>query len=77
MQKADITDRLKAYAEVTEMLGQYTEAKCMYEAIEEIKRLRQLQQDIIVHYRVNMMICCNGYSHQEFDKKIEEILNGR
>lgn len=76
MQKTDITDRLKAYAEVTEMLGQYTESNCMHEAIEEIQRLRQLQQDLIVAFKVNMMKNCKEYSHKEFDNKIEEILNG-
>lgn len=50
MQKADITDRLNAYAEVTEMLGQYTESKCMYEAIEEIKKLRYALQRIGYDY---------------------------
>ena len=45
MNKVDITDRLRGYAEVNEELGAYTEAKCLYDAIEEIKRLReQLKQ---------------------------------
>jgi hypothetical protein len=37
---ADIIDRLKGYAEASEAMGLYTEAKCAYDAIEEIKSLR-------------------------------------
>lgn len=37
----DIIDRLKGYAEVNELLGAYTEANCLFEAIEEIKKLRE------------------------------------
>lgn len=40
MNKPDITDRLRGYAEVNEDLGTYTEAKCLYDAIEEIEALR-------------------------------------
>lgn len=37
----DIIDRLQAYAEANEMTGLYTEANCAYDAIEEIKKLRE------------------------------------
>jgi hypothetical protein len=41
MMKADIIDRLRGYAEVSDMTGAYTEANCAYDAIEEIKKLRE------------------------------------
>lgn len=37
----DIVDRLRAYAEVNEASGLYTEANCAWDAIEEIERLRK------------------------------------
>lgn len=37
---SNIKERLKAYAETNEGLGFYTEAKCAYDAIDEIDRLR-------------------------------------
>ena len=37
----DIIDRLRAYAEVCEITGAYTETNCAYDAIEEIKNLRE------------------------------------
>lgn len=36
----DIVDRLKAYAEINNDLGLYTEANCAYDAIETIQKLR-------------------------------------
>ena len=35
---SDIIDRLRAYAEISEITGAYTEANCAYDAIEEIGR---------------------------------------
>ena len=40
-QTADIIDRLNAYAEVCDITGAYTEANCAYDAIAEIKSLRE------------------------------------
>lgn len=37
----DIIDRLQSYAEANEITGLYTEANCAYDAIEEIKKLRE------------------------------------
>ena len=70
---SDIIDRLRAYAEISEITGAYTEANCAYDAIEEIERLRTFNQELIVTFRVNMMRDCSEYSHEEFDKKIDEI----
>ena len=70
---SDIIDRLRAYAEISEISGAYTEANCAYDAIEEIERLRTFNQELIVTFRVNMMRYCSEYSHEEFDKKIDEI----
>jgi hypothetical protein len=39
--KPNIIDRLQAYAETNEITGLYTEANCAYDAIEEIKKLRE------------------------------------
>ena len=36
----DIVDRLQAYAVANDACGLYIEANCVYDAIEEIKRLR-------------------------------------
>jgi hypothetical protein len=36
----DVVERLKAYAECSDITGAYTEAKCVYDAIDEIERLR-------------------------------------
>ena len=44
----DIIDRLKAYAKVCEITGAYTEANCAYDAIEEIKNLREKVLDLEV-----------------------------
>ena len=44
----DIIDRLRAYAEVCEITGAYTEANCAYDAIEEIKNLREKVLDLEV-----------------------------
>jgi len=41
MEKPDIIDRLRAYAEVCDILGAYTEANCAFDAIEEIENLRK------------------------------------
>lgn len=37
----DIVDRLKAYADINDGLGAYTEANCAYDAVAEIERLRE------------------------------------
>ena len=37
----DIVERLRAYAEINEHTGAYTEANCAFDAIAEIERLRQ------------------------------------
>ena len=37
----DIVDRLRGYAEVSDITGAYTEANCAYDAIVEIMRLRE------------------------------------
>jgi hypothetical protein len=39
---ADIIDRLKGYADTSEAMGLYTEAKCAYDAIEIIRIQREL-----------------------------------
>lgn len=44
----DIIDRLRSYAEVCEITGAYTEANCAYDAIEEIKNLREKVLDLEV-----------------------------
>lgn len=49
----DIIDRLKAYADINEEFGAYTEANCAYDAIEEIKRLRAALH-VIAHDPVEM-----------------------
>ncbi len=36
----DVVVRLRGYADAEEALGQYTEAKCLREAADEIERLR-------------------------------------
>ena len=46
----DITDRLKGYAEVHDGFGAYTEAKCLYDAIDEIERLRSALRRIGYDY---------------------------
>jgi GTP cyclohydrolase III len=46
--KPDIIDRLRAYAEVCDITGAYTEANCAYDAIEEIKKLREQVSDLEV-----------------------------
>lgn len=38
----DIVDRLRVYAEINDGSGLYTEAKCAYDAIDEIITLRVL-----------------------------------
>jgi len=43
----DIIDRLTAYAETNDMLGAYTEANCAYDAIDEIKKLREQKAKLI------------------------------
>lgn len=37
----DIVERLRAYAEINEHTGTYTEANCAFDAIAEIERLRE------------------------------------
>ena len=44
----DIIDRLRAYAEVNEMTGAYTEANCALAATEEIKKLREQVLELAV-----------------------------
>ena len=46
----DIVDRLRGYAEVSDITGAYTEANCAYDAIEEIKRLRSALHKIGYDY---------------------------
>lgn len=46
----DIVDRLHAYAEVSDMLGAYTEAKCAYDAIKVIEDLRNALRSIGYDY---------------------------
>jgi len=46
----DIIDRLRGYAEVSDITGAYTEANCAYDAIEEIKRLRSALHKIGYDY---------------------------
>ena len=38
--KPDIIKRLEGYAEITEAQGLYSEARCAYDAINEIRSLR-------------------------------------
>lgn len=45
--KSDIIDRLRAYAEASDVLGAYTEANCAYDAIEEIEKLRKHRADLV------------------------------
>lgn len=47
----DIIDRLKAYADINENFGAYTEANCAYDAILEIQRLREVI-DILLQSRI-------------------------
>jgi len=46
----DIIDRLKGYAEVSEITGAYTEANCAYDAIEVIQNLRSALREIGCDY---------------------------
>lgn len=46
---ADIVDRLKAYAEINESFGTYTEAECAYDAIHEIEKLRMQIEELKKH----------------------------
>jgi uncharacterized protein (DUF302 family) len=48
----DIVDRLKAYAEINESFGTYTEAKCALDAAEEIQRLRKELEQILLDVEV-------------------------
>lgn len=73
----DIIDRLRAYAEVCEITGAYTEANCAYDAIEEIKNLRTQKSDLITAFRVNMMRFCSDYTHKDFDEKLNEIIKDK
>lgn len=43
---SDIINRLNAYAEVNEITGAYTEAKCIHDAIHEIKKLRLIIKEV-------------------------------
>jgi hypothetical protein len=47
---SDIIDRLRAYAEVSEITGTYTEANCAYDAIEVIQNLRSALREIGYDY---------------------------
>ena len=44
------------------------------EAADEIERLREQQKLIIGIFRVNMMRWAEGYSDEDFDKKIAHLL---
>lgn len=44
----DIVERLRAYAEINEHTGAYTEANCAFDAIAEIERLRRALEDILL-----------------------------
>ena len=46
LDEKNIKNRLKAYAEISDMEGAYTEANCAYEAIEYIK---QLENFVLFH----------------------------
>lgn len=73
----DIIDRLQSYAEANEITGLYTEANCAYDAIEEIKKLRQEKINITTAFRINMMKWCEKYTHEEFDEKLKQILKSK
>ena len=73
-EQPDIVKRLTAYAEVSDALGAYTEANCAYDAIDEIERLRRQIVQLTCAFRVNMMMNCSEYTHEEFDRRIAELL---
>ena len=43
-----LPERLRAYAEVNDQLGHYTEAKCLYESADEIERLRHSLERVLL-----------------------------
>jgi hypothetical protein len=55
----DIIDRLRAYAEACDITGAYTEANCAYDAIEEIKKLREQVSDL--EFELEMLENTGGY----------------
>lgn len=57
----DIIDRLQAYTEVNEITGLYTEANCAYDAIEEIKKLRERIIELETQFEELERTNCYGY----------------
>ena len=53
----NVIDRLKTYADINDDLGFYTEANCAYDAIKEIKTLREC-----------LHLIGNDYYELSFDK---------
>lgn len=66
----DILDKLNQF-----VAGNSDYYNLFVESREEISKLRKQKQDLIVAFRVNMMRCYSEYTHEDFDKKIEEILS--
>ena len=50
LEQPDIVDRLRAYAEASDMLGAYTEANCAYDAIKVIEDMRSALRAIGYDY---------------------------
>ena len=62
----DIINRLRAYAECSDILGAYTESKCMYEAIEYIEQLEAENKKLVekvlhLEYEVDLLENTGGY----------------
>ena len=74
-----IIDRLTAYAQCCDATGFYTEANCMYDAIEEIKKLRNANKtlgewvldDLNAEYPESML----QYPHnrRKYDSQLAEL----
>lgn len=74
LEQPDIVDRLRTYAEVSDMMGAYTEADCAYDAIKVIEDMRnalraigfdyvELSYDKVKYlYHEHIMIAKNAYS---------------
>lgn len=75
----DIIDRLTAYAQCCDASGLYTEANCMYDAIKEIKKLRDANKilgdwvldDLKAEYPESML----QYPHnrRKYDSQLAEL----
>ena len=73
---SDIIDRLRAYAEVSEITGAYTEANCAYDAIEIIQNLRSALQKQLFDKYPELFIEKTYQIHSESLSMIDEQSKG-